>query len=206
MTAGGQPEAPRPRSGRPLATSRAKLEAVAFQLFAANGFDETSIDDITSAAGIGRRTFFRYYGSKNDLVWGDFDGELVRFRAWFAGARPDLPPMECIRRAVIEFNHYPPDQATQHRERMALILGVPSLRANSTLRFAQWRNVVAEFVGTRLGLPPDNLYPAVIGHCALGAALAAYEAWLRDDKAELSTLLDSALALLTNGFVEPAPA
>ena len=56
---------------------------MAFTLFAARGFDATAVDDIASAAGIARRTFFRYYASKNDLVWGDFDGELRRFRAWF---------------------------------------------------------------------------------------------------------------------------
>jgi mycofactocin system transcriptional regulator len=209
MTAGARPGPVRTRSGRPPATSRVELEAAAFRLFATKGFDDTSVDDIAAAAGIGRRTFFRYYASKNDLVWGDFDGELARFRAWLAAADAGEPVMRCVRRAVVEFNRYPPEQAAPHRERMALILNVPSLRANSTLRFVQWRGVIADFVAGRLGSAPDDLYPAVIGHCALGAALAAYEAWLRDEKADLTTLLDEALAVLTSGFAatrEPGPA
>ena len=40
-------------------TSRAELERAAFTLFTENGFDETTVDDIAVAAGIGRRTFFR---------------------------------------------------------------------------------------------------------------------------------------------------
>lgn len=195
---------PRQRSGRPQATSARELEEVAFRLFAANGFDETSVEDIAAAAGIGRRTFFRYYASKNDLVWGDFAGELGRLRAWFAKVPDEALLVPAIRQGVVEFNRYPPEQLPRHRERMALILDVPSLRANSTLRFVQWRRVIADFAAARLGLAPDDLFPTVLGHCALGAALAAYEAWLRDDSADLTTLLDAALGVLSSGFEPPA--
>jgi AcrR family transcriptional regulator len=58
----------RARSGRPRATSRADLERLGFELFGQKGFDETTVDDIATGAGIGRRTFFRYFASKNDLV------------------------------------------------------------------------------------------------------------------------------------------
>ncbi len=49
---------------------------VAIDLFAARGFDEVSVDDVAEAAGIARRTLFRYYPSKNALPWGDFDAHL----------------------------------------------------------------------------------------------------------------------------------
>ena len=75
-------------TGRRPRTTRAELERVAFALFEAKGFDETTVDDIAAAAGIGRRTFFRYYPSKNDVVWGDFDGELARLRGWLAATPP----------------------------------------------------------------------------------------------------------------------
>jgi mycofactocin system transcriptional regulator len=173
---------------------------VAFALFAAHGFDETSVDDIAAAAGIGRRTFFRYYPSKTDVVWGDFSAGLERMGAGLAAVPPSVPMMEAVRQAVIEFNRLPPDQVTQHRRRLGLILGVPTLLANSTLRFAQWREVVARFAAHRLGLEPDDLLPRVIGYTALGAALAAYEQWLRDDHADLARLLDEALGELGSGF------
>ena len=159
MTVTRQTESERPRIGRRPSTTHDALEAVALELFTTRGFDETSIDDIAAAAGIARRTFFRYYPSKSDLVWGEFDAELDRMRAWFAAAPPDVPMMEAIRQAVIEFNRLPPDQVHQHRRRMSLILGVPTLLANSTLRFAQWREVLATFAAGRLGLRPDDLLP-----------------------------------------------
>src|SRR4051812_41921439 len=63
-------------AGRPPVSSRAAIERVAFTLFARQGFDETTVEDIAAAAGISRRTFFRYFASKNDVVWGEFDRGL----------------------------------------------------------------------------------------------------------------------------------
>src|SRR5260370_6463750 len=40
----------------------------ATDLFADKGFDETTVDDIALAAGVSRRSFFRYFASKNDLM------------------------------------------------------------------------------------------------------------------------------------------
>jgi mycofactocin system transcriptional regulator len=188
------------RTGRRPSTTHAELERVGIGLFTARGFDETSVDDIAAAAGIGRRTFFRYFRSKSDLVWGDFDAELDRMRGCFAGIPPAVPLMAAVREAVIDFNRVEPAQVPQHRRRLALILGVPTLIANSTLRFAQWREVVADFAAARLGVPADHLLPGVIGHCALGAALAAYEQWVCDEDADLAALLDEAFTELAAGF------
>jgi mycofactocin system transcriptional regulator len=190
----------RPRVGRRPATSHGELEAVAFALFARDGFDETSVDDIATAAGIGRRTFFRYYPSKNDVVWGDFATELARMRARLGATRPDMPMMEAVHGAVVDFNRIEVGQVALHRQRLGLILGVPTLLANSTLRFAQWRAVVAEFAAGRLGVDAHELLPRVVGHSTLGAALAAYEEWLRRDEADLSDLMDRALGELAVGF------
>jgi hypothetical protein len=108
--------------------------------------------------------------------------------------------MEAVRQAVIEFNRVPSEHHAQHRQRMSLILGVPTLLANSTLRFAQWRTVIAEFAAARLGREPEELLPKVIAYSALGAALAGYEEWLRDPAADLTEVLDSALGELAVGF------
>jgi mycofactocin system transcriptional regulator len=200
MTVVGKTQSERPRTGRRPSTTHAELESVALELFMTQGFDETSIDDIAAAAGIARRTFFRYYPSKSDLVWGDFEAELFRLHAWFDSASPDVPMMEAIHQAVLEFNRLPADQLPQHRRRLSLILGVPTLLANSTLRFTQWRAVVAAFAAGRLGMREDQLLPEVVAYSALGATLAGYGQWLRDEDADLTVLLDEALGELAIGF------
>jgi mycofactocin system transcriptional regulator len=189
-----------PRAGRRPTTSRGELERVALRLFMTHGFEETTVEDIAAAAGIGRRTFFRYYESKNDVVWGDFEGELQRMRAYLADGPPRAPMMDALREAIIAFNHLDAAQVSAHRQRMTLILKVPALQAHSTLRYAAWRAVVAEFAAHRLQLPATALLPQTIAYAVLGAAIAAYEHWLQDDDSDLDLYLDQTLRALASGF------
>jgi mycofactocin system transcriptional regulator len=189
--------------GRRRATSRAELEQAAFALFAARGFDGTTVDEIAAAAGIGRRTFFRYFPSKNDIPWGAFEDELERMRVRLKACPPEVPLADALRVALIDFNRVAPAQVPLHRRRMELILRVPTLLAHSTLRFAAWREVVAEFVAERTGRRPDDLAPQAIAHAVLGVAIAAYEHWLDDPGADLGALLDDAMRQLSGAFGGP---
>ena len=65
------------RVGRRRSTSWDHISNVAIELFAARGFDDVSVDDVAEAAGIARRTLFRYYPSKNASPWGDFEAHLT---------------------------------------------------------------------------------------------------------------------------------
>jgi mycofactocin system transcriptional regulator len=188
------------QAGRRKVTSRAELEQVAFDLFDRYGFEQTTVDDIATAAGIGRRTFFRYFGSKNDVPWGDFDGELARMRLQLAVIPAEEPLMDAIRQAIVDFNRLPPDQVAAHRRRMTFILGVPALQAHSTLRFAAWRRVIADFAAQRTGQASDALMPRAIAHAMLGVAVAAYEQWLASPGDDLCELLDSAVRALGGAF------
>ena len=66
-----------PRVGRRPSTTQDHITDVALALFATHGFDEVSVDDVAKAAGIARRTLFRYYASKNAIPWGDFDAQEI---------------------------------------------------------------------------------------------------------------------------------
>ncbi|MFE9602458.1 mycofactocin system transcriptional regulator [Streptomyces hokutonensis] len=188
------------RSGRPRVASRAELERVGFALFERQGFEYTTIDHIAAAAGIGRRTFFRYFASKNDLVWGEFEEQLVRLRSLLAAVADDVPVMEALREVVTEFNRFDSAVVPWHRRRMHLILRVPALRAHSTLRYASWQMAISECVAAREGVPVTAASPRLIGHLALAAAVTAYELWLDDESADLAELLDGVFRRLEEGF------
>lgn len=188
------------RLGRPAATSQAELSHIAFELFIERGFDDVTIDDIASAAGIGRRTFFRYFPSKNDLPWGEFGELLTRMRRHLESIDTDVPLIDALTAAVIEFNRVPEAEVPYHRRRMELLLNVPTLVAHSALKYQAWREVVADYVAMRLGRPADALEPRAIAHSLLAACLTAYEAWLADEDAELSELLERAVGALQRFF------
>jgi mycofactocin system transcriptional regulator len=186
--------------GRPPTTTHAEIERVALELFAERGFDATTVDEIATTAGVGRRTLFRYVESKNDIAWGDFDSVMERLREALAQGA-DLPLMEALRRGVVESNRYPPGQESGLRTRMTLITGSAALQAHSALRYAEWRGVVAEWAAARLGETPGDLRPRVIGYAALGSAMASFERWVANEGEDLLKLLDAAFVALAAGFV-----
>jgi mycofactocin system transcriptional regulator len=179
--------------GRPAATSHEQIESAAFQLFLDKGFDATTLDDIASAVGVGRRTLFRYFDSKNDIPWGRFDESLSEFARILRESPADLPLRDAVGRAVVEFNTYPPESAEQHLTRMRLIFQTSTLQAHSTIKFEQWRRVIAEFVAERTGASPDALGPRTVGHVSLALSLSAYEQWLADPSQSLTGLLRNAM-------------
>lgn len=187
---------PRARLGRSPSTTHAQISHVALELFMERGFDATTVDEIARAAGIGRRTFFRYFPSKNDVPWGEFDVMLARMRAHLASLPDDMPLMEQLRRSIIEFNRVPESESEYHRRRMELLLNVPTLLAHSTLRYRAWREVVADHVARRLDLPSNDLIPQTMGWTCLGVCLAAYEQWLAYGERTLLELLDEALLMI----------
>ena len=189
--------------GRPAATSRQDVARAALDLFARQGYDETTVDEIAAAVGISRRTFFRYYESKPDVVWGEFDAELGRLRERLAEAPDDEPLMDVLRRSVIATNRFGAGELDELRIRIVLISTVPTLVAHSAVRYEAWCEVVAGFAAGRLGGSPADLGPQTVARAALGAAMAAFACWARREGDDLVAEVDRAFRLLATGFAGP---
>jgi mycofactocin system transcriptional regulator len=198
------PTPPRPSPGRPPTTSRDRIADTALALFAVRGFERTTLNDIAAAVGVSRRTILRYYDSKNDIVWGTFGEHLDGLRAQLHESDPDEPLMEVLRRAIVAFNDYGHEQLPALRLRMTLITTVPALQGHSMVRYADWCDVIAEFVAERLGTEPDDHIPQVIANAALGTSMATYRHWIHHPAVDLISELDHALRLLAAGFDERA--
>jgi TetR/AcrR family transcriptional regulator, regulator of mycofactocin system len=177
-------------------TSIEAIEKAALELIAVRGFDETPVEQIAAAAGISRRTFFRYFPSKNDIPFGDYGALLESLESWLTSQPTDRPILDVIADAVMRFNRVHSDGEVAHRERMKLILHTPSLRANAALRQDEWVAVFTRYAAKRLGTTPDSLSARVVAHISLGASSAAYERWLDDDDADLADLVRRAFAVI----------
>jgi mycofactocin system transcriptional regulator len=193
------PEDP-PKLGRKRSTTRDHIADVAIDLFSARGFDSVNVDDVAQAAGIARRTLFRYYASKNAIPWGDFDSHLSQLRELFAGVDPDVPLREALRSGLLAFNTYDTDEAVRHRERMRVILETAELQAYSMTMYAGWRDVIAEFVARRSGQKASDLGPQAIAWMMLGVALSAYGHWLADASVSLTDALSQAFDVVAAGL------
>lgn len=187
-------------TGRPPSTSHDEIADTALRLFAERGFEATTVEEIAAAVGVGRRTIFRYFPSKNDMVWGDFEQVMRRLRLHLEEAGLEVSLMDALRRAVVLSNSYPAELLGGLRIRMTLITTVPALQGHSMLRYAAWRSVVAEYAAGRLGEPATGLGPQTLAHAALGAAMSTFSLWVADPRVDLEEALDRAFALLAAGF------
>ena len=184
----------------PPESTRARVERAALDLFTLRGFENVTSDEVADSAGISRRTFFRYYATKADAVWGDFADHVARLEALLAATDPGRPVLATVCAAYVEVNDYPDADLPLLRERMRLILTEPALLAHSNLRFAEIDRVVARHVAGRTGASPADLVPRLVAAGTRAAATTAYEAWLADDRSSLTDLLHRAFEEMAAGF------
>jgi AcrR family transcriptional regulator len=184
----------RDRGGRPAVTSAHELAAVAQRLFLERGFERTSIEDIAAAAGIGRRTFFRYFRAKVDVLFAESASELEVLRRELASAPEAEDYRAALMRAVTTALRVAPGDREWALQRAQLILSVPALQAQAAVVFARWRRIATEFVAGRF--PADDLFARATGHAVLAATLAAHEHWIARPGSELEDALRDVLDLL----------
>ena len=188
------------RVGRRRSTTGDHITNVALDLFAERGFDDVSVDDVARAAGIGRRTLFRYYPTKNAIPWGDFDAHLEHLRNLLHHVPADTPTSVALRSTLLAFNSFDETETAHHRQRMRVILETAALQAHSMTMYAGWRSVVADFVARRLGLAATDLIPRTTAWSMLGVALSAYENWLADESTSLQAALGRAFDTVNAGL------
>jgi mycofactocin system transcriptional regulator len=188
------------RVGRRRSTTPEHITDVAIELFTARGFAEVSVDDVAHAAGIARRTLFRYYASKNAILWGDFDAHLAHLQDLLDNVGPQVRLGEALRAALLAFNTFDECETARHRKRMRVILQSAELQDYSMTMYAGWREVMAGFVARRLGVKTTDLLPQTVGWTMLGVALSAYEHWLSDECVTLPEVLGNAFDVVGAGF------
>jgi mycofactocin system transcriptional regulator len=200
MTSDDKAEPALPAVGRPPSTTRRHLQQIALELFCQHGYDDVTVDDLAAAAGISRRTFFRYFPSKADALMGDFDGEVANLRQALRETDVELPLIEAIRSAVVAAHGDPLEDPAELRHRLTLQRHYPALLANAFLHYEIWQRAIAEFAALRLDQSLDDLMPQAIAGAVYGVTDAAYQAWLDDPRSKLGPTLDAALAALASGF------
>jgi AcrR family transcriptional regulator len=175
---------------------RAELSDVALELLIDRDFDSVTVDEIASAAGVSRRTFFRYFGSKEDVVFAFLDQWARRLLEEIAARPPEEAPVAAVCHALQE--HVAAYQSDMDRA-MALVRLVrqtPSLRAQEYITRQQTRLRIVEALGRRLGVDAErDARPHILASIALAPLDAAFEMWFGARSGEdIASLLDEAVA------------
>jgi AcrR family transcriptional regulator len=165
----------RGRSAEGRAEVRRDLVAAAVALFTEQGYDETTIDDIATAAGVGRRTFFRYFRSKEDGISPDHETGLARVAEVFTTAHPREPTASLVLRAgETVFELYTDDPPLSVR-RFALTHRVPVLRDRESAGVDHYRRLFTRHLRKRMD---DDLRAAVAAAGVVAAHNVALREWL----------------------------
>ncbi|WP_428956625.1 TetR family transcriptional regulator [Streptomyces sp. cg35] len=179
-----------------------ELTEAALQLLALKGFDAVTVDEIVAAAGVSKRTFFRYFASKEDVVVQFLADMGADMRAALAGRPADEAPAVALLHAV----RVPVTTCAADSERalrvVQLILRTPALHARFLERQVQWRDDLAEELASRVGLDAEaDLYPRIAAGAALTAFHVVLQRWSASDAAQDPVaLLDRAFAVVARAL------
>jgi AcrR family transcriptional regulator len=194
------------RRARKKVETRAALNEAAARLFATQGYEQTSVDDLCREANVSLRTFFRYFDGKEDVLFAR-DMDIEPFLAALRDRPADEPPLAAFGHAYLEQPRLGPDdvaQALQFHRAMGdstvlqgrYVMGIERFRAEVASVFAQR-------AGRRAPNDADHL-AATLGQSTLDHA---YRRWLvRDGRGDLRTIVRQALQEARSLAADPAVA
>jgi AcrR family transcriptional regulator len=186
------------------------VEQVAIGLMLERGYEKVSVEEIAAAAGIGRTTFFRYFGSKPGVVWPEFDGTINRLAESLARSGSTDDVLGAVRGAVIESTRAALYSSEVWLERFKLLDTSAELRAGAQLRWEAWKLPISVFVADRTGDNAVAYVPMVIAAVCQAVFVAELRHWQnRDDRrddllARFDAHLQNVLAHLTNLLTDGA--
>jgi AcrR family transcriptional regulator len=177
---------------------RDALSVAAEELFLKQGFDETTVEQIALTAGVSRRTFFRYYESKEDVMVERSDrlGEMLLTEL---SERPiDEPPLLAIRNALVSAV----ESSLADRDLVRYVIRV--LRETSSLRRAimERRNRIEEricaLMAQRLGAADNDNTPMLLAFITRALHDTAFNAWYDHETNDIEGLVDDLVNRLSS--------
>lgn len=191
--------------------TRQALVESALALFAERGYDASTIDEITDIIDVSRRTFFRYFGSKEDVLFYDYDDLIAEFRAELANRMPFESSFDALRRAGRVNAETWKRELEENREmfvlRLRLISTVPALLARDIQLNMQWEEAVAEALAADLSDEPNGrLHADLLAGATIGAVRAVVRAWEAGGfEADIVELVDEVFDVLEKGLKRSTP-
>jgi AcrR family transcriptional regulator len=189
---------------RNKARARAEIADAALRLFFDRGFEGVTVEEIVRAAGVSRRTFFRYFETKEDALLADYPELNARLGEALATTEPG-DAINAIRAGLHEMADWYIERSDAVLARSKVIRDTSLNVAARNLEFlTQWERGVAHAIANQAGADAGDLLPRTAAAMIVGAFRAALTQWVRSSCGDdLHALTDEALDLIEHGL-EPA--
>jgi AcrR family transcriptional regulator len=180
----------------------ADLEDAALALFCDKGFDGVTIDDIAASADVSRRTFFRYFASKEDVILSDHPKRLDELQAALNRRPDDEPALTALRHAILSLAGSYEEQRDHMLARFRLVTDTPALEARSLCLQRNWETSVTAMLAERMGVDPaKDLRPGTVAATTMAAMRVATANWLAGGgQGDFPAIVAAALDLLDGGL------
>lgn len=172
---------------------RAEVGRHAWDLFARQGYAATTVEQVAESAGMSRRTFFRYFDGKDDLLLDRLTATGPHVAEQLELLPGDLPTWEALRRAMERSVVVQQDNPVPTRSLLAMLRDESGVRAAVEERRQRWLRSLVPVLTPRPDIA-DGLVASAVAGAALSCLEAAQSAWIDDTDAHLGTLLDRAMA------------
>lgn len=180
---------------------RSGIEAAALDLFAHQGFDATTTEQIANAADIAPRTFFSYFPTKEDVVLADYAQRLERIVGELSHRPGDEEPWDALRASMLAVAADYDAEREQLIVRFGIMAECPSVLARSLALQAGWEDNLATAMADRLVSEPGDVTPRLMAAAALAAMRSSIQHWLATGHTEpLPALVGSCFEQLGRGF------
>jgi TetR/AcrR family transcriptional regulator, regulator of mycofactocin system len=175
--------------------TRAQLEEAAHGLFSQQGYDATTVDEISEAARVSPRTFFRYFATKEDVVFGAGDENADQLRSAMQQAPGD--DKRAVVDALLAFSTFLDTRRDAILSTRQLMADNPSLQGRGRLVEDGWAAVMADMLAERGGASRPTFEQTVLAGCAVGVLSAAVHEWhATGATAPLTTFTERALGVV----------
>jgi len=189
---------------RKKARTREALSAAALDLFAAQGFDATTIEDIADRCEVSPRTFFRYFPSKEAVLFADGEDRRSALIAALAAQPAEVGPLDALRAAMLDLARAYRDDRPVLVARSRVLQDSVQLRAYKAEHQRGWEEAVSDELGRRaraVRRPLSRFELRLLSGVAVAALRAAVDTWIDDRRApSLEVLVDRAFAGLAEGL------
>ncbi len=182
--------------------TRQELMRSALDQFAARGFDQVTVEDIAGACDVSPRTFFRYFSSKDDVLFAESDRSLVALLDALSHQPRDLPVLLALQQSVRALADNYEHQKIDVRLRHKIILATPALRTRVGERHQGWETAVIDqlhITGHTVGM--SELDVRLVVAASLTGLRVAMSQWTSESEdADLTSLIDATFDRLRQGF------
>lgn len=187
------------RRERKRQATRDALAEAARSLFVAKGFDQTTVDDIAEAADVSARTFFRHFGSKEDVLFDGHGEQLHRLADALADRPAGEPVLVSVQEALLSLVGELEAQRDQILIQATVAAQSPTFAAHNLALRDQLSDVIAGFVAERLGVDAlTDIRPRLMGGVVFAAISSAVAAWAAEGgDGDLTGKVRRAIALLS---------